>query len=304
MAQGDAVDTYLGDIGRHELLTKEEEVRLGQAIESGRAASQELEREDGRLPPERRCHLRGLIRECERSTRQFIVANLRLVVSIAKRFRWSGVPLPDLIQEGNIGLIEAVRRFDHRRGFRFSTYAAIWIRKAIGRGIATTGRTIRLPVHVQERLTAVRRAQAKLAAERGRTPTLSELAIELRLPERTVVELLDQAKSIASLDATPDDGTPLAEIVQDERSAHAFEDVVASLVPSAVERLLAVLGARDREVLCLRYGLTGERPLTTTQVGERLGVSSERIRQLERRALGHLRPELARMEHEGLVERV
>ena len=308
MTVRDAVDAYLVDIRAERLLSADDEVRLARAIEDGRSAWQELEAEGGRLPSERRAHLRRLIAECERSTRQFVTANLRLVVSIAKRFRWSGIPLPDLIQEGNIGLIEAVRRFDYRRGHRFSTYAAIWIRQAIGRAVSSTGRAIRLPVHAQRRLAAVRAAELSLADRLGRAPSLDELAAEVALPRSKVAELLDHAATVVSLDTGGSDddggGGPLAHLLRDERSAQPFEAAMASLVPKAVDRLLAVLDGRDREVLRLRYGLAGDQPLTTTQIGQRLGVSGERIRQIERRALGRLKPELARMEQEGLVERV
>ena len=304
----EAVNTYLEGIRAEQLLTADDEARLARAIERGRSACQELEADQG-LPPERRAYLRSLIAECERSTRQFITANLRLVVSIAKRFRWSGLPLPDLIQEGNIGLIEAVRRFDHRRGHRFSTYAAIWIRQAIGRAVAATGRAIRLPVHAQRRLATVRAAEQALAGQLGRPPSLDELAAEVGLPRHKVAEVLDHAATVVSLDVSrrDDEGDgagSLGHLLRDERSAQSFEAAMAGLVPKAVDRLLAVLDGRDREVLCLRYGLAGEPPLTSAQIGLRLGVSGERIRQIERRALNRLKPELARMEKEGLVERV
>ena len=299
----DPVRAYLHDIGRHDLLTRLDEERLGRAIESGRTATKELEEGDGALPPERRRQLRFLIAECERSTRLFIVSNLRLVVSIAKRYRNSGVPLPDLIQEGNIGLIQAVRKFDYRRGFRFSTYATFWIRQAISRAVARSGRTIRLPNEVSERLGAVRKAQKRLESSLGRPPTLDELAGDLSMPAPMVADLLEHAPATVSLNSTlGEGGSELGDLVEDRQASRPFEEAVSALVPSAVDRLLASLDARDREVLCLRFGLSGEDPMALGEVGRRLGLSGERVRQLERRALGRLRPELARLEEQGLLD--
>ncbi|HEX2701581.1 MAG TPA: sigma-70 family RNA polymerase sigma factor [Acidimicrobiales bacterium] len=299
----DPVRAYLDDVGRHDLLTRQDEERLARSIESGRNATEELKK-DGSLPPERRRHLLALVAECERSTREFIVSNLRLVVSIAKRYRNSGIPMSDLIQEGNIGLIQAVRKFDHRRGFRFSTYATFWIRQAIGRAVHGSGRTIRLPVEVGERLAALRRAQSRLESRLGRPPTVAEVAGEVGLPPAKVAGLLDHATHPVSLDATlGEDGSELGELVEDHHATKPFEDAVSRMTPSAVDRLLAALDGRDREVLCLRYGLSGEQPMSFHQVGQRLGVTGERARQLERRALSRLRPELKRLEEQGLLDR-
>ena len=286
----DAVRSYLHDISGHPLLTAADEERLARSIAEGREASKELEEGDGRLPPERRRYLRELVARCEQSTRQFVEANLRLVVSIAKRYRHPRVPLPDLIQEGNMGLLQAVRKFDHTKGFRFSTYATWWIRQAITRSLANTGRLIRLPVEAGDRLGRIRGAAETLEAELGRPPTVDELAAAVRAPARRVVELLESAtEPISVSQPVGDDGGELGDTIADPAAAAALEESLASLVPSQVERLLGSLDERERQLLCLRYGLDGEQPRSRAAVGEVLGISGERIRQVEARALARLR---------------
>ena len=194
----DLVRLYLRDIGKHALLTKDDEVRLGKAIEAGMAARDELI--DGKgITPARKRQLRQMLREGEDATQIFIKANLRLVVSIAKKYQASELPLLDLVQEGNLGLIHAVEKFDYRKGFKFSTYATWWIRQAITRGIANTGRTIRLPVHAGDQLARLKKARANLELQFGRRPTVSELADELEMPERQIVEILRYASEPLSL---------------------------------------------------------------------------------------------------------
>src|SRR5438445_5543792 len=188
----DLVRLYLNDIGKHGLLTKDDEARLGQAIEKGKAARDEL-LEAGTPTAARKRQLRLQIREADEATQIFIQSNLRLVVSIAKKYQASDLPLLDLVQEGNLGLIHAVEKFDYRKGFKFSTYATWWIRQAITRGIANTGRTIRLPVHAGDLLTRLKKARVNLELQMGRRPTLGELAKELDMPERQVAEILRYA---------------------------------------------------------------------------------------------------------------
>src|ERR1044071_7244205 len=185
----DLVRLYLEDVGRHDLLTKDDEVRLAQAIEAGVAARTELEAAK-KLTPTQRRQLRRGIRLGEEAHRQFVNSNLRLVVSIAKKYQSSGLPLLDIVQEGNLGLIHAVDKFDWRKGFKFSTYATWWIRQAIARGIANTARTVRLPIHVDDRLIALARVRGDLEAKLGRSPTRRELARALDVPEAQVLDVL------------------------------------------------------------------------------------------------------------------
>src|SRR4249919_427986 len=202
----DLVRLYLEDVGRHDLLTKDDEVRLAQAIEAGVVARNELEAAKKLTPTQRRTLRRG-IRQGEEAHRQFVNSNLRLVVSIAKKYQSSGLPLLDIVQEGNLGLIHAVDKFDWRKGFKFSTYATWWIRQAIQRGIANSGRTIRLPVHAGDNLLRLHRVRAQLEAELEREPTVVELARELDVAEEKVVEVLRYAVDTVSLDEpVRDDG--------------------------------------------------------------------------------------------------
>jgi RNA polymerase primary sigma factor len=276
--------------------------RLGERLEALDAArpavgpareARELEAHLG-LPSavfrERRAAIRlqdELVRELKR---RMIEANLRLVVSVAKRYRRSGIPFLDLIQDGNIGLIKAVDRFQYRRGFKFSTYATWWIRQSITRGIADRGRTIRLPVHLVETLTRLTRTRRALAERLGREPTPAELAPHVRMPAARIRELLDTPGRVLSLQ-TPvgaDDGTELGEFLEDTQIAPADTDVVRRDLAAQVERALALLTPREREVLRLRFGIGGEREHTLGEVGARFAVTRERIRQIETAALAKL----------------
>ena len=220
----DLVRLYLEDVGRHDLLTKDDEVRLAQAIEAGVAARTELEAAK-KLTPTQRRKLRRAIRQGEEAHRQFVNSNLRLVVSIAKKYQSSGLPLLDIVQEGNLGLIHAVDKFDWRKGFKFSTYATWWIRQAIQRGIANSARVIRLPVHAGDMLTALLKMRAQLEGSLGRTPTLAELAAEAELPLDKVVEVLRYAVDTVSLDEpVRDDGdAELGDFVEDRNATAPFD---------------------------------------------------------------------------------
>ena len=287
----DLVRLYLTDIGQYTLLTKDDEVRLAKAIESGKAASEELANTKNVTPTKRR-ELRKAIREGEVAERAFVQSNLRLVVSIAKKYQASGLPLLDLIQEGNLGLMHAVEKFDWRKGFKFSTYATWWIRQAITRGISNTGRTIRLPVHAGDPLARLQKARSRLELKYGRPATLAELAKEVEMPEDKVTEALRFAAEPLSLsEPLREDGdAELGDVVEDRSAESPFEVAATALLPEEIQRLLAPLDEREREILRLRFGLDGSgEGRTLEEVGEHFNLTRERIRQIEARAMSKLR---------------
>jgi len=287
----DLVRLYLTDIGQYTLLTKDDEVRLAKAIEAGKAAGEELAATKNVTVAKRR-ELKKIIREGEIAERAFVQSNLRLVVSIAKKYQASGLPLLDLIQEGNLGLMHAVEKFDWRKGFKFSTYATWWIRQAITRGIANTGRTIRLPVHAGDTLARLQKARSRLELKYGRPATLAELAKEVEMPEDKVTEALRFAAEPLSLsEPLREDGdAELGDVVEDRSAVSPFEEAATSLLPEEIQRLLAPLDEREREILKLRFGLDGKgEPRTLEEVGEHFNLTRERIRQIEARAMSKLR---------------
>jgi len=286
----DLVRLYLTDIGQYPLLTKEDEVRLAQAIESGNEARVEMESAES-LSPARKRELRKALRAGEEAERTFVQSNLRLVVSIAKKYQASGLPLLDLIQEGNLGLMHAVEKFDWRKGFKFSTYATWWIRQAITRGIANTGRTIRLPVHAGDTLARLQKARARLELKLGRPATLAELSTEVEMPEDKVTEALRFAAEPLSLsEPLREDGdAELGDVVEDRSAESPFEVAATALLPEEIARLLAPLDEREREILKLRFGLDRGEPRTLEEVGEHFNLTRERIRQIEARAMSKLR---------------
>jgi RNA polymerase primary sigma factor len=259
----DSLKLYLRGITKPRLLTAAEEIELARRIERGDLAAKQ----------------------------RMVEANLRLVVSIAKGYQGRGLSLLDLIQEGSLGLIRAVERFDHRRGRRFSTYASWWIRQAILRAIADKSRTIRLPEHVAERLVAVLKAERALMQRYGRGPSRAELASELGCSVGELRDLERYAQQPASLDAPVPgaDETPLIHLIEDDGGECPLESAAASSRSDALWRMLGVLPMREREVLELRFGLTGTRPYTLEEIGRLLDVSRERIRQIEDHALRKLR---------------
>jgi RNA polymerase sigma factor (sigma-70 family) len=287
----DLVRLYLSDIGQYPLLSKDDEVRLAQAIEEGIVARQELNGCDHEVAGARRRELRRLVRRGDDAQQAFVKSNLRLVVSIAKKYQASGLPLLDLIQEGNLGLMHAVEKFDWRKGFKFSTYATWWIRQAITRGIANTGRTIRLPVHAGDTLSRVQKARSRLELKLGRPPTQRELSVEVELPEDKVVEALRFAMEPLSLSEPlrQDSDAELGDIVEDRSADSPFERAATSVLPYEVARLLDPLDDREREILRLRFGLDRGEPRTLEEVGEHFNLTRERIRQIEARAMSKLR---------------
>jgi RNA polymerase sigma factor (sigma-70 family) len=289
----DLVRLYLTDIGQYTLLTKDDEVRLAKAIEAGKIALAEQEAGDVKtLTATKRRELRKAIREGEIAERAFVQSNLRLVVSIAKKYQASGLPLLDLIQEGNLGLMHAVEKFDWRKGFKFSTYATWWIRQAITRGIANTGRTIRLPVHAGDTLARLQKARSRLELKFGRPATLAELSKEVEMPEDKVTEALRFAAEPLSLsEPLREDGdAELGDVVEDRSAESPFEVAATALLPEEIQRLLAPLDEREREILRLRFGLDGSgEGRTLEEVGEHFNLTRERIRQIEARAMSKLR---------------
>jgi RNA polymerase sigma factor (sigma-70 family) len=287
----DLVRLYLHDIGQYPLLTKDDEARLAQAIEARSQAGQDLQAKDARLTAPRRRELKRVVQRGDDAGRRFVQSNLRLVVSIAKRYQASGLPLLDLIQDGNLGLIHAVEKFDWRKGFKFSTYATWWIRQAITRGIANTARPIRLPIHAGDLVMLVQKAQGQLQAKLGRPATLAELAIEVGLAEDKITEVLRFPGEPLSL-STPlreDGDAELGDVVEDRLAESPFEAAALALLPDEIARLLAPLDEREREILRLRFGLDRGEPRTLEEVGKHFNLTRERIRQIEARAMSKLR---------------
>ena len=290
MPDEDLTRLYLSDIGRHHLLKKEEEAMLAQAAERGRAARAELAAGEP-MSPVRTRELRRAVKAGDLAVETFINANLRLVVSIAKRYQGGDLPLLDLIQEGNLGLIHAVEKFDWRKGFKFSTYATWWIRQAITRGIANGARTIRLPVHAGDLLNQVAKARARLEAQLGRRPNLAELARDLDVSADRVAEILRHAATPVSLSEPlhHDNDAELGDLVEDLGAASPSEAAEAADLSGQVAKMLACLQAREREIIRLRFGLDRGEPRTLEEVGMSFGLTRERIRQIEAKAMSKLR---------------
>jgi RNA polymerase sigma factor (sigma-70 family) len=280
---------YLDEIGRHPLLTANDEVELSKAYQAGLAARAKLADANPRDPA--RAGLEAVAERGEWARRKMIESNLRLVVSIARRFSATGLPLGDLVQEGNLGLLRAVELFDGRKGFRFSTYATAWIKQAIARGAADRGaRAIRLPVHVDEQVGRLRRTQTRMHEQLGREPTDDELAEALQLPLPHLLRLRNAGQPITSLD-TPvgDDGAALQDFLEDDSAVGPDELTIEAIGREVLEQVLNALPERERRVLILRFGLDSGTPRTLEEVGAVMGFSRERARLVERAALRALR---------------
>ena len=299
----DPVRMYLQEIGRFPLLTPQQEVELAMQTEAGIRAEEKLETVD-LLPPDERLILDRAVRQADRARKRMVEANLRLVVSIAKKYVGRGLGLLDLIQEGNLGLIRAVEKFDYRKGFKFSTYATWWIRQAVTRALADQARTIRVPVHMVETINKLARAQRDLMQELGRDPTIEEIAEELELAPEKVSELRRIAQDPVSLE-TPlgeEDDSTLADFVEDPDAEIPVEAASFKLLQSYLSLTLEGLNEREREVLVMRFGLADGKVRTLEEVGVHFNVTRERIRQIETKALAKLRQPARARKLEGYLE--
>ena len=287
----DLVRVYLNGIGKTALLTAEDEVQLAQTIEVGLYAEHLLENSEEPLTRAMKRDLKVLARQGKHARSHLLEANLRLVVSLAKRYTGRGMPLLDLIQEGNLGLIRAMEKFDYTKGFKFSTYATWWIRQAITRGMADQSRTIRLPVHLVEQVNKLSRIKRELYQNLGREATNEELAEESGIDESMIELLLRQSRDPVSLDMPvgADEEAPLGDFIEDSEATDAEAAVVASLRHSDIRSVLASLEVREQEVISLRYGLDDGVPRTLDQIGRKFGLSRERVRQIEREVMSKLR---------------
>jgi RNA polymerase primary sigma factor len=259
----DSLQLFLKDIGRVDLLTAAQEVELAKRIERGD----------------------------HRAKQEMVEANLRLVVSIAKRYRNQGLPFLDLIQEGTIGLVRAAEKFDYRKGFKFSTYATWWIRQAVARALADKGRTIRMPVHVVEKLNKIMRAERKLRAERGREPTCAEIAAELEMTAEEVDQIRRTSQPLVSLEKPvgDDEESEFGHFIEDDSEPLPDEKAALTIRNESLARALRMLGERERLVIEMRFGLNGSAPCTLDEVGRAFNVTRERIRQIENHTLKKLR---------------
>ena len=287
---------YLKEIGRVPLLDARQEVRVAARIKRGIEASEHLAvlEESGeidRLDLADLARYKRLVRDGDRASDELIRANLRLVVSIAKRYVGRGMVLLDLVQEGNLGLMRAVEKFDHTKGFKFSTYATWWIRQAITRAIADQARTIRIPVHMVEAMNRVKRVQRQMHQELKREPTVEELAAEVDEPVEKIREILRMGLDPLSLDSPvgDEDESNLGDFIKDENAAAPIDVAARHLLASAVGDVLVELSDREQEVVRLRFGLEDGRPRTLEEVGRQFGVTRERIRQIEAKTLAKLR---------------
>ena len=285
----DMIGLYLKEVGRVPLLTAEEEVDLSQRIELGRIAREELAR--GASSPHRRMELRRLIEDGWFAREHLITANSRLVISVAKKYMGRGVPFLDLIQEGNIGLIRAAKKFDYRRGHKFSTYATWWIRQAVTRAIADQGRTIRVPVHMGDQINKLLRVQHQITQRLGREPNLEELAEALQVTPKKVENMIQVARRPLSLETPTDDeeDSVLADFIEDHDATAPDEMATFNLLRQHLDEVLFNLPPREVRILQLRYGLLDGQAYTLEEVGRKMGVTRERVRQIEAQALSRLR---------------
>ncbi len=285
----DTVGLYLKEIGRIPLLTAEEEVSLAKRIERGKHAMKRLQKDS--VAPKKREDLEIVLIDAKAAREHLITANSRLVISVAKKYIGRGVPFLDLIQEGNIGLIRAARKFDYHRGHKFSTYATWWIRQAVTRAIADQGRTIRVPVHMGDQINKLIRVSHALTQELGREPNPEELAIAMQVPVKKAEQMIQVARRPISLE-TPtdeDEDSVLGDFIMDEDSVAPIDAVTSNMLREQITDILNSLPPREVRILQLRYGLVDGQSYTLEEVGKKLGVTRERVRQIEAQALSRLR---------------
>ncbi|MCL2785364.1 MAG: sigma-70 family RNA polymerase sigma factor [Propionibacteriaceae bacterium] len=290
-SQIDPIGLYLENISTHQLLSADEEVRLATTMEVGLYANHLLSIPTSKRPM-RACdeELRELREQGERAKDRFIGANLRLVVSIAQRYRRESLPFLDIIQEGNVGLIRAVEKFDHTKGFKFSTYATWWIRQAIFRGIASHGHVVKLPVHVAEQISRISSTSRRLTADLGHEPAPREVAAELGITEADVIELTSYVRPATSLDAplTEGESTTLGDLIALHDKSVSLAPQGPSLDTDSLNEMLSELDERSADIVRRRYGLLDGRPNRLAEIGEFWGISAERVRQIERNAMTKL----------------
>jgi RNA polymerase primary sigma factor len=290
----DSVRAYLKQIGKVALLNAEQEVELAKRIEAGLYAAERLRRAEDvtdQLSPQLRRDLRWIVRDGQRAKNHLLEANLRLVVSMAKRYTGRGMPFLDLIQEGNVGLIRAVAKFDYAKGYKFSTYATWWIRQAITRAMADQARTIRIPVHMIEVINTLGRVKRELLVDLGRDPTPEELAKEMNITPEKVLELQSYAREPLSLDQTiGDEGdSQLGDFIEDSQAVVAVDAVSFALLQDELQAVLGTLSEREAGIVRLRVGLTDGQPRTLEEIAHVYGVTRERIRQIETKTMSKLR---------------
>jgi RNA polymerase primary sigma factor len=290
----DSVRAYLKQIGKIALLNADEEVELAKRIEAGLYAAERVHRAKDvtdKLSAQLRRDLCWIIRDGERAKNHLLEANLRLVVSLAKRYTGRGMPFLDLIQEGNLGLIRVVEKFDYTKGFKFSTYATWWIRQAITRAMADQARTIRIPVHMMEMINKLGRIQRELLQDLDREPTPEELAKELDITPEKVLEIQQYAQEPISLDQTigNEGDFQLGEFIEDSQAVVAVDAVSFTLLQDHLHSVLATLSEREASIIRLRFGLIGGSPCTLDEISDVYGVSRERIRQIESKTMSKLR---------------
>ena len=292
ISSDDTIGLYLKEMSRVPLLSMEEEMEIARRIETGRNSKKELDHSNGNTPPDRRLILESEIEEGTLAREHLIKANTRLVVSVAKRYIGRGVPFLDLIQEGNLGLMKAVEKFDYHRGFRFSTYATWWIRQTITRSIADQGRTIRVPVHMVDRIRQLYKLTHEMEQELGRLPTSEELGEKMEIPTSKVEWMTRVSWLPLSLESPINDDeedSELGQFIEDQLTPTPIQSAYSKLLREKIEEVLDTLPPREARILRLRFGLENGHNYTLEEVGEKFGLTRERIRQIESKALRRLR---------------